>query len=439
MGRLVHGRSVVSQRRGRGACDWREGSEAVVVEAARALGRILLLFCAGTGFVFLLYTAPPTAGEHALQWPQLGLGPAITGFVGPLHITHAGDRSGRLFVVERWGRVRIVKNGVLVGEPFLDIRDRVASTGQEDGLLSVAFPPTYASEGLFYVFYSDLDGNIVVARYRLSTNPDVADPDSEEVVLSIEHPTYTNHYGGQLAFGPADGLLYIGTGDGGGTADPGENAQNPQSLLGKILRIDVESRQSPYRIPTTNPYTQTAGYRGEIWALGLRNPWHFSFDRQTGDLYIGDVGQASREEINFQPAASPGGENYGWPILEGTLCFNSPPGCTPPSRYSSPVVEYSHANGDLAVTGGIVFRGPDSPRMRGIYVYGDVYSGRIWGLQQDGGRWHNRLLYNAPFYVTAFGEDQAGNLYVAGFDTGAIYPIKDLMLEKHLYLPFAAR
>ncbi len=296
----------------------------------------------------------------------------------------------------------------------------------------MAFPPGYAGKGYFYVYYTNTSGNIVVSRYFLTPNkPDMVDSSSEQIVLTINHPTYSNHNGGQLSFGP-DGFLYMGTGDGGGGGDPNGNAQNHASLLGKILRIDVESgnptrqNQTTYTVPSTNPYTQTQGYRGEIWALGVRNPWRFSFDRDTHDLYIGDVGQDTEEEIDFQSASSAGGENYGWNILEGLLCFNPPSGCVLPSRYSPPVAEYDHGPNDsigCAVTGGFVYRGQNYPSMQGVYFYGDYCSGRIWGLEFDGANWENTVLLDTPYNVSTFGEDEVGNLYVTDYANGIIYLI----------------
>ena len=320
-----------------------------MVQRSTRRGIILALEVGALGLLMVL-AAPlgprPAAlagPAAAVPWPQIVLSERFSGLSQPVHIANAGDGSGRLFVVERGGTIRVIRNGDLLGVPFLDIADRVGSAGGEQGLLSVAFPPDYASQGHFYAYYTDLSGNVVVARYFLTVDPDVADPAGEQVVLSIPHPTYGNHNGGQLAFGP-DGYLYAGTGDGGGGGDPFGNAQDPGVLLGKLLRLDVES-SSPltYTIPASNPYTQTAGYRGEIWALGLRNPWRFSFDRLSGDLYIADVGQGSREEVDFQAAAGAGGENYGWNVLEGSLCYDPPSGCTPPSLYVPPVAEYDHS------------------------------------------------------------------------------------------------
>jgi glucose/arabinose dehydrogenase len=377
--------------------------------------------------------------QGTVVWPNIALTLTVDGLTQPVHVTHAGDGSGRLFVVEKAGVIRIVRNGSLEPVPFLSIAGRVGSSGGEQGLLSVAFPPGYTIKGYFYVDYTDLSGNTVVSRFHLTGDPDVANPSSEEIILTVDQP-YANHNGGQLAFGP-DGYLYVGLGDGGGGGDPQGNAQDPATLLGKILRIDVEptlvtppvfsathqlylpfvsaGNRAPYRIPPSNPYTQTSGYRGEIWALGLRNPWRFSFDRDTGDLYIGDVGQNAYEEIDFQPAASPGGENYGWVIMEGAHCY--PSGPCDSTGLVLPVAEYDHNQG-CSVTGGIVYRGSD-PDLQGIYFYGDYCSGRIWGLVQESGIWTTQLLANTGLRITSFGEDGAGNVYVTDFWNGRVYQL----------------
>jgi len=344
----------------------------------------------------------------------------VSGLSQPTSITHAGDGSGRLFVLEQPGRIRIVKDGVLLSTPFLDITERVGSTGREQGLLGLAFSPAYASTGNFYVHYTDLNGDIVIARFSVTAAPDVADPASEVLVLGVPHPSFSNHNGGQLAFGPLDGFLYIGLGDGGGSGDPFHNAQDPGTLLGKLLRIDVESGVVPYAIPPDNPFVGLPDHRPEIWVLGLRNPWRFSFDRQIGDLYIGDVGQERWEEVDFQPAASPGGENYGWPILEGSHCFQPRVGCVPPPGYSPPVAQYSHRKG-CAIVGGFVYRGSE-PSMQGIYFYADFCSGRIWGLRFDGTAWRRRELAHTPYQVSSFGEDEAGELYLADY-SGSLYRV----------------
>jgi glucose/arabinose dehydrogenase len=410
----------------------------------RRFKNILPAFCLFLAGLWLLLELMGTTTAQAQSWPTITLSPIVGGFSQPTSITHSGDSSSRIFVTEKPGRIRIIKNGVLQPTPFLDIAARLGNPGGEQGLLSLAFPPGYGStKNRFYVYYTNPVGTLVIARYRPTANADVADPNSEEIILTIEHPTYSNHNGGQLQFGP-DGYLYIGTGDGGGGGDPLKNGQNPGVLLGKLLRIDVEpvgapvlalfktylplifkSGSSPnYSIPATNPYVGTPGYRGEIWALGLRNPWRFSFDRQTGDLYIGDVGQNLWEEVDFQPANSGGGENYGWNILEGLHCFDPAVGCNPPPRYSPPVAEYDHSS-DCSITGGYVYRGPGNSAMQGIYFYGDICSGNIRGLQRLNGTWFSTLLSTA-FRISSFGEDQAGNLYAADYSLGVIYQITSL-------------
>jgi glucose/arabinose dehydrogenase len=388
---------------------------------------IWLIFSMGL-LVWLLAFSGSTARAtpSTIQWPEIALTPVITGLTRPVYVTHAGDGSGRIFVVEQTGYIRIFKNGALLSTPFLDVHSRVSCCG-EQGLLSVAFPPGYESKGYFYVDYTNTSGNTVVARYHVNpTNPDVAITSTEQIVLAVSQP-FANHNGGQLAFGPHDGYLYIGLGDGGSGGDPGNRAQNPDELLGKLLRIDVETGNPvTYTIPVTNPYTQTAGYRGEVWALGLRNPWRFSFDRQTQALYVGDVGQSSWEEIDYQPVSSPGGENYGWRCYEGNHAYNTT-GCGPAGNYTSPVFEYSHTLG-CSVTGGFVYRGVVYPRMQGVYFYGDACSGRIWGLKFDGSSWQNTQLSqlaNASYAITTFGEDEVGNVYIAHYNNGTVYQITD--------------
>ncbi|HKY28523.1 MAG TPA: PQQ-dependent sugar dehydrogenase [Pyrinomonadaceae bacterium] len=357
------------------------------------------------------------------ELPTLALTSPISGFTQPVTIGHAGDGSGRLFVVEQTGRIRIVRNGSLVTTPFLDISNRI-STGSERGLLGLAFPPGFATKQLFYVNYTNPSGHITIARYRVSAgNPDVADAASEQIVLTINHSQFANHNGGQLAFSPRDGFLYIGTGDGGSGGDPDNRAQNGNDLLGKILRIDVETGNPiTFTVPASNPFVGRVGFRPEIWALGLRNPWRFSFDRQAHDLYIGDVGQNAFEEVNFQPAASAGGENYGWRLMEGFHCFN-PPNCNM-TGLTLPVVEYDHSLG-CSVTAGYVYRAATFPRMQGLFFYGDFCSGRIWGLRQENNVWQATLLLDTAINISTFGEDQQGNLFVADYNGGRILSVVD--------------
>jgi glucose/arabinose dehydrogenase len=355
--------------------------------------------------------------------PEIFLDLHLVGLQFPVAITHAGDGSGRQFILEQQGRIKVFQNGALLNPAFLDLSLKVRSDG-ERGLLGLAFPPGFNLKQYFYVYYTSLTGDNVLARYFVSADPNLANPDSEQILLTFPHAAFSNHNGGQLAFGPNDGFLYISTGDGGSAGDPFNNAQNPQSLLGKILRIDSETPPAPgnsYVIPLSNPFLGVAGFRPEIWALGLRNPWRFSFDRLTGDLFIGDVGQNNFEEVDFQPAGSAGGENYGWKILEGPACF-SPPNCGFPAGNVLPVMFYDHTEG-IAVIGGYVYRGTKFGPIGGVYFFGDL-TGKIWGLRQEGGVWQRQLLANPGFSITAFGEDEAGNLYVADYQTGNIFEIK---------------
>ena len=370
---------------------------------------------------------------HAFAAPPgpVTIVPYVSGLSAPVEITHANDFSGRLFVLEQAGRIRIVKNGALVATPFLDIRSSVGGpvlSGGEMGLLGLAFHPNYASNGVFFVYYTrvlqgDSAGDeLTVARYqRSASNPDLADPASGTVILTVAHPQAQNHNGGKLAFGP-EGYLYISMGDGGGGGNPFNTSQKLSEARGKILRIDIDSA-SPYAIPPTNPFFNSAvqGVRKEIWALGLRNPWRFSFDRENGDLFIGDVGQGNWEEIDYQPAGDPGGRNYGWSVFEGTHCY--PPGtatCTLPGS-TLPVIEYDHSSaGGIAVTGGYRYRGHKVREIAGYYIYGDYGSGHIWAATVGGpGPWPTVLIATAG-NISAFGQDEAGELYIADVGAGTI-------------------
>jgi uncharacterized protein (TIGR03437 family) len=358
-----------------------------------------------------LIAGMPLAGQE-IQTRQIASGVTL-----PSDIQNAGDGSARLFFVQQDGLVRIFRNGALAAAPFLDIRSKTRAES-ERGLLGLAFPPGFAQKRHFYVDYTDLNGDTVIAQYRVSANPDAADPASETVLLHIPQP-FPNHNGGQLRFGP-DGYLYIGMGDGGSGGDPLGNGQSLGTLLGKLLRVDVETASGQVRIPAGNPFAANAAARPEIWAYGFRNPWRFTFDRATGDLWIADVGQNTYEEIDFQPAASRGGENYGWNRMEGLHCFL--PGCSM-QGLTLPVAEYSHKEG-CAVTGGFVYRGSLSPGLRGIYVYGDYCSGTIWGIERQGTKFVNRALLGSGFNITTFGEDEAGELYVTNAGDGTIHHIE---------------
>jgi glucose/arabinose dehydrogenase len=336
------------------------------------------------------------------------------GLERPVGLFNAGDGSGRLFVLEQPGTIRIIKEGEVLPTPFLDIVDRVGSGGSEQGLLGLAFHPNYAENGHFYVNYTDRNGNTVIARFSVSDNPDQADPASEVQLLGVEQP-FGNHNGGMLAFGP-DGYLYLGLGDGGSAGDPFGNAQSLSTLLGKILRIDVDDGD-PYAIPPDNPFASGGG-RPEIWAYGLRNPWRFSFDLLTNDLYIGDVGQNQWEEIDFLPAGSPGGANFGWNYREGAHPYEG----SPPAGLNliDPVAEYDHSQG-CSVTGGYVYRGQDLPDWSGVYLYGDYCSGLVWGLLHlPDGSWQNARLFESGARITSFGQDQAGEIYLVDYQ-GGIY------------------
>jgi glucose/arabinose dehydrogenase len=347
----------------------------------------------------------------------------------PVEIGHANDGSQRLFIVEQAGRIRIVKNGALVPTPFLDITSLALFDFGERGLLGLAFHPQYAANRRFYVFYTrEGDGALQVSEFLASAaDPDVADT-AERPLLTIPHSFAGNHNGGRIAFGP-DGYLYIGTGDGGGGGDPENNAENIQSLLGKLLRIDVNWDAFPadatrnYAIPSTNPFVGVAG-ADEIWAYGLRNPWKFAFDRLTGDLFIADVGQNTKEEVNFQPAGSAGGRNYGWDEWEGTFCFEpQDPACAPTGKVF-PILEIEHGDGGAAIIGGYVYRGSRSHGLRGFYIYGDLAITEMFAASPNGaGTWSNFVLGDGPGSITAFGEDEAGELYVVNYSNGTLHAI----------------
>ncbi len=350
-------------------------------------------------------TLPDASGY---RWTKV-----VAGLIRPLDLQNAGD--GRIFIVEQRGVIWIMADGTLLGEPFLDIRGRVSRDANERGLLGLAFAPDFQETGEFYVDYTDNSGNTVIAGFSVSGDPNIADPSSERLILGIEQP-YKNHNGGGIVFGP-DGYLYIGTGDGGSGGDPQRNAQNLDSLLGKMLRIDVLGGD-PYAIPPDNPFLD--GGRAEIWAYGLRNPWRFAFDRVSGDLYIADVGQGTYEEVDFWPAGSPSGVNYGWNIREGMHPFKGQTG----EGLTDPVAEYDHTLG-CSITGGVVVHDPALPEWNGVYLYGDYCTGLIWGvLRNADGNWVNDILFRDTGYViSAFGEDVNGGVYLVDH-TGVVYHLE---------------
>jgi len=362
-------------------------------------------------------TATPTASltpTPRASIPPIALNLIAAEFDQPVYVTHANDGSGRLFVVERHGKVRVMQAGQVQTESFLDIDPLVGSKSNEQGLLSLAFHPQFHQNRQLFVNYTDNDGHTVVARYETTPDSLAVDLATAQIILTIDQP-FPNHNGGQLQFGP-DGQLYIGTGDGGAANDPRENAQNGRLLLGKMLRINIDLGH-PYVVSADNPFAISAEVRPEIWALGLRNPWRFSFDRLTGDLYIADVGQGEIEEINYEAAGGPGGLNYGWDIMEGLHCFTERNCDT--AGLTLPIAEYSHAEGGCAVTGGYVYRGSAYPALNGLYLYGDFCSGKIWGLRVGD---RPTLLLDSELSISSFGEDEAGEVYLVDLQ-GAIYQL----------------
>ena len=370
----------------------------------------------------LLVTLLLGTATAAIAADEITLKQIVTGLNQPTTITHAGDL--RLFITQQPGRIAILQMGATSVEPtpFLDLSSLVVCCG-EQGLLGLAFHPHYAQNGFFYVDYTrKSDGATVIARYSVSaTDPNRADPSSAQILLTIPQP-FSNHNGGQLQFGP-DGYLYIGMGDGGSGGDPGNRAQDLTQLLGKILRIDVDSGTT-YGIPPSNPFLGHSNARNEIWAYGVRNPWRFSFDRQTGDLWIADVGQDNFEEVNFQPATSIGGENYGWRRMEGTHCYNPSTNCQD-SSMTLPITEYDHGSGRCSITGGYRYRGSKWSKLQGTYLYADWCSGTIWGVTQSNGAWVPRVVAQTSLHVTTFGEDVNGELYLADNSTGRLYSISE--------------
>ena len=360
---------------------------------------LALLACGGGGGIG---GGPASGGITLVQ--------VASGLSSPLYLTApAGD--SRLFVVEQPGRIRIVKNGSLLATPFLDLTAKVSSGG-ERGLLSVAFHPQYASNGFLYVDYTDRNGDTRVERYMVSANPDVADPASAHQVLFVAQP-FANHNGGLVVFGP-DGKLYVGMGDGGSGGDPQGNGQNPATLLGKLLRLDVDAAD-PYGIPAGNPFAGQTGKRAEIWAVGMRNPWRFSFDRDSGTLYVADVGQNAWEEVDAVPAVS-AGLNYGWNTMEASHCFSPSSGCDTRGLVM-PVLEYGHGDG-CSITGGYVYRGSAMPSLKGTYFYSDYCSGFVRSFRLSNGAATEQKQWDvgSPGSVLSFGLDAAGEMYVLTAD-----------------------
>jgi len=408
---------------------------------ARLAVRSLGVVC---GVCLLLTSCAKGCGREAPPGPPPGAGLTLTlavvakGLTKPIGIYNAGAGDDRLFIVGQPGRITIVRpDGTVLPAPFLDLTDRVESGANETGLLGVAFHPRYAETGYFYVNYTATVGGRLetrISRFSVTADRNAADPKSEKILLTVAQP-FPNHNAGDLHFGP-DGFLYIPLGDGGSAGDPNNNAQTMTTILGKIIRIDVDARAgSPpdcvgkgtggYTIPITNPMTDGAGHTcDEIWASGLRNPWRSSFDRLTGDFYLADVGQEKWEEIDLQPSGEPGGENYGWRCYEGTHEYN-PDGCEL-EHDIAPIFEYGHEGGHCSVIGGYVYRGARYPAMAGRYIFTDYCSGTFWDLvPDDAGEWTATAHANlAVFGYTSFGEDAAGELYVVNRETGALYQLQ---------------
>ena len=369
---------------------------------------------AGVGLSLALASGASACSGSGPSGPPAGAGVSLQEVVSalsfPLYLTAPPADLARLFVVEKTGGIRIVKDGVLLPDPFLDLSAQISS-GSEQGLLGLAFDPDYATTGRFVVHYTDVAGNTLLARYQVSADPDRADPASAQVILTASQP-YENHNGGQVTFGP-DGFLYLGLGDGGSAGDPGNRSQDLTDLLGSILRIDVRAGD-PYTVPADNPFVAQPNARPELWSYGLRNPWRFSFDRATGDLYIADVGQSQSEEIDVSPAAEGGGKglNYGWNVMEGAGCFNEA-GCDQ-TGLTPPVLEYDHSQG-CSITGGYVYRGGAMPALQGHYFYADFCQGWVRSFRYVGGVATEKTSWTTLSpggSITSFGEDAAGELYI---------------------------
>jgi glucose/arabinose dehydrogenase len=341
---------------------------------------------------------------------------AFSGFRKPVDIASPPGDPGKIIVVEQAGIIRLIQNGLTSEQPFLDILDRVGSSGSEQGLLGIAFHPQYAQNRFFYVNYTDLNGNTVIARFTASQKGEMVDPQSEKRLIQVDQP-FPNHNGGGLAFGP-DGFLYIGLGDGGSAGDPNNNAQNTNVLLGKLLRIDV-SQPDNYAIPKNNPFANGGG-KPEIWAFGLRNPWRFSFDPRKGDLYIGDVGQDLWEEVDYLPVGSTGGTNFGWSFMEGNHPYRLQGDI--PGNLIAPITEYDHNSG-CSITGGSVYRGQALPDWQGVYFYADFCQGTVWGLLKSETGVQVKQIFRIPGNISSFGVDGSGEIYALDLQKGIVFKL----------------
>jgi glucose/arabinose dehydrogenase len=387
-------------------------SDSTGLVTARAVGQTTIVATfAGVGAATAIVVSPKATVQVV-----------VSGLSGALYVTAPPGDTGRLFVVQQGGRIRVIQNGTLLTAPFLDISGLV-STGGEQGLLSIAFHPSYGQNGFFYVDYTDLIGDTRVVRYQVSSDSNVADATSGDTILAVDQP-FANHNGGLLKFGP-DGMLFVGLGDGGAAGDPFNHGQDSTTLLGSILRLDVNG-VPPYAIPADNPFAGHPSARPEIWAYGLRNPWRFSFDWITNELYIADVGQGVREEVNVRALSLGGGENYGWRIMEGTLCFNPPTGCNQ-TGLVLPVYEYDHGpTGGCSITGGYIYRGTRVPDLVGRYFFADYCNGWVRSFRYTNGVVSDVRDHTPDFgtvgNITSFGEDARRDLYIVT-QGGTVYRI----------------
>lgn len=358
---------------------------------------------------------PITLRATAPDPERVTLTTVANGFFRPVVVTAPADGTGRLFIVEQSGRIWILQDGAILPQPFLNLSDRVSqsvTTGYSElGLLGLAFDPEFAENGIFYVHYNDRSMTSTLAQFNVADDPNVADRSSEQILLTLRQP-YANHNGGDIVFGP-DGYLYVAFGDGGSQGDPQRTGQNPSDWFGSILRIDPDG-EGGYTIPETNPYYTDSSYGQEVWNYGLRNPWKFSFDRATGDMYIADVGQNKWEEVNFQPADDPGGANYGWADYEASVPYYAN---TAPGNMVYPFTEYEHASGRCSITGGYVYRGEAIPDLHGVYFFGDYCTGEIWASWRNlDGEWQTQPFLSIRSQLSAFGEDENGELYAVDYN-----------------------
>ena len=408
---------------------------AVPIDPPQSVNEVLILTLHSPSWVawrdFRVFGVQPDDSIVGEEAPPYAVAQVAAGLNYPVRVTHAGDNSGRIFVVELPGRIRILHEGGLNESPFLDISDRVNCCEGERGMFGLAFPPSYPESGQFYVSYTNSQGDTTISRFATTEDPNLADENSEEILFTIDQP-HENHNGGHLEFGPRDGYLYIGSGDGGLPRDPLNRGQTTDTLLGKLLRIDVESGTTPYSVPADNPFVQDDDHRPEIWALGLRNPWGFAFDRQSGDLYLPDTGNSKREEVNFQPAGAGGGQNYGWPVMEGSICFEHDVLNCSAQDLVLPVADYDHTRG-CAIVGGAVYAGQTLTGLQGAFIVADFCTSLIWAIQRSEesatrGKtsiWRSQLLASAGMPISSVGADEEGNVYftIHVKEDGAVYTL----------------